>query len=933
MTPAQYQRIGEVFLAATQLDANQRDEYVRSACGSDLAVRDKVAAMLAQHDAPQIDLETPALEASLEIEALLSNLPVPHAEAIPDRLGSYHILELLGQGGMGVVYRAEQQNPKRIVALKAIRHGLYGAKSLQRFALEAEALARLQHPGIAQIFEAGTDGEVDGAAQPYFAMELVEGETLTDFAEHQQLTIRQRVRILTDICDAVQHAHTKGVIHRDLKPGNIIIDAAGRCKVLDFGVARILDVDAPALTGDTDSSQLVGTLQYMSPQQVSGDSRNVDTKCDVYALGVIGYELLAGQPPYDLTGKNIPQASRLIAEAIPKRMSRMDRRLAGDLETIVQKALEKDAEQRYQTAGELAADLRRFLAHEPIVARPQSLAYQVQKFAQRHRIAFVATLAACLAIVVGVVGVIHGGMVAEQERIEAQRQFKIASAINDFLNDDLLSLANPLAEPDGDITVQEALDRASRSVASRFPKRDEVRAAIESTLGQTYMTLGVYSKAELHLKEADSICQSLYREDDPRAFAASAPMVELLRRTGRLDEAESLAERSLDVLKVAKGSQHVDTLNAMDALARVQLVRGEVEEAESLLLQALESIEQIDPDGELAMQLRSGLSDAYKEQGRNDEAAPLNELLLADARERWGDNDARTAIALNNLATLYLRKGLFDDARRLLEEAAQIAEPILGETHPEVLAIKGNLGTTFMNLERYSEAAEVLAITYEQNRRLLGDENMDVIMSGQTLGAVYRYLHRYSEARIVFEETVEAADATLGEQHPQSLFARSYLGLTLVDLEEFESAEVLLRATLKRYRESIGIGHPNTLHAENDLAKLLMLLKRFEEAEAIYQRILSVKIVDAPNIQILRAIFQTGYGRCLTAMERYEESEAQLLSADAFLSQTQWAERKYGRDSIEALIELYEAWGQSEKLGESQARLSGMANPSAAQDQ
>ncbi|HNO77009.1 MAG TPA: serine/threonine-protein kinase [Phycisphaerae bacterium] len=928
MTPAQYQRVSEIFLGAIRLDGAGRDDYLRSACGSDLAVRDKVLAMLAEHDSPKVDLESPVMEASLQIDDLFAHLSTGESEPVPERLGSYQILEVLGKGGMGVVYRAQQKNPKRTVALKAIRHGLSSSKAIQRFALEAEALARLQHPGIAQIFEAGADvGASDrDVKQPFFAMELVEGEPLTHYAETHQLNLRQKVALLAQVCEAVHHAHTKGVIHRDLKPSNILVDATGRSKVLDFGVARVLDDNAATLTAETNPSQLIGTLRYMSPEQVAGDTGHVDTRCDVYALGVIGYELIGGQPPYDLVDMNIPQASRVISDANPQRLSQVERRAAGDLEAIIHKALEKEADRRYPTAGELAADLKRFLANEPVVARPPTLAYQISKFSKRHRLAVMAMLAACLAVVIGIAGLIRGGIIAANERSEAQRQYRIAQAINGFLNDDLLALADPLAEPNGDLTVKEALDRASRSVASRFAKRDEVRAAIEATLGRTYMALGEYAKAEHHLTEAESILHSIYETDDPHALAANGPMIELLRRTGRLDEARTLGEATLDALKESVGLEHVDTLSAMDALGMVLLEQGDFEAAEHLFSQALTTLEQVEPDGELAMRVRGSLSDAYKWQGRIDEATPLNESLAADARERWGENDARTAIALNKLATLYLRKYRFEDARSLFEDAVEIAAPILGDSHPEVLTIKSNLGTTLMNLRRYEEAADLLADTYEQTKQSLGDKNLDVIINGQTLGTAYRYLHRFDDARQVFEETVAAADATLGKEHPQSLYARSYLGLTLIDLREFEAAEPLLQESLQLYRETAGDNHPNTLHAENDLAKLFVEMERFEEAEEIYLRIIAAASDETASANTIRAIFQTAYGRCLTAMERFDDAEAQLIAADNFLSTSRWAEETYGRDAIEALVNLYAQTNQTELLEKHRERLAAIAS-------
>lgn len=924
MTPEQHKRVSEIFLAALRLDAAKREEYVRAECGSDLGVRDRVVAMLTQHVAPRLDLDTPALEASIAIDDLLAGLPASDAATLPSELGPYRIVDVLGTGGMGVVYRAEQQNPKRTVALKAVRPGVVGANSLRRFAHEADVLARLQHPGIAQIFEAGAViGESD-ARQPYFAMELIDGEPLTTYADRNHLTILHRVAMLADICDAVHHAHTKGVIHRDLKPNNILVDRSGRPKVLDFGVARIIDADAKPLTTHTHASQIIGTLPYMSPEQVSGDARDVDTRCDVYALGVVGYELLRGQPPYDMNDKSIPEAARMITESIPPRLGRFARALAGDLETIIHKALEKDPARRYLTAGELGADLRRFLAHEPIVARPPTLGYQLVKFARRHRLAVSALALAGLAIIVGVAGLIRGGMIASKQRSEAQRQVKIARAINDFLNNDLLVLADPMFQPGKDITMKEALDRAARSVASRFPQEDEVRAAIEFTLGRTYMALGDYGAADAHLNQALTLHQLLYDTDDSQALTASESMVTLLRRTGRLDEATALAEQTLEACKKIHGDNHRDTLAALDSLGMVRLERGESDQAEALFKQAIEGLQDVAPGDELLFRVRGNLAGAYKWQGRLDDATPLNESLVAGARTRWGDNDPRTATALNNLATLYLRQGKFAESQPLLEEAIDIASPVLGENHPDVLTFMGNLGTALMNLEAYDEAATLLETVYDRTQQSLGELSAETVMNGQALATVYRYLHRYDEARRIYEQALKAANAALGEQHPQSLYLRSYLGLTLTDLEQYEAAETMMRETVELYRQALGESHLNTLHADNDLATLLVKINRPAEAEAIYERILATSFDESPHAAIARAIFQTGYGRCLTALGRYADAEAQLTAAQTALEDTQWATGAYGREVLNALVELYESWGVPEKLKLSQERLAAL---------
>lgn len=375
-------RLHELFAAACDLEPAARDSFLAASCAGQPELRAELESLLGE------DQVAGAGSALLASGAWLRAEAVGGADrlAAGQRVGRYVIVREIGMGGMGRVYEAEQQEPRRRVALKVIAvGGRIGAQAfVDRFRHEAAILGRLHHPGIAQIYEAGTH-EASGSVVPFIALELVEGESLTQYTKRRRLDLRARIELVARVCDAVAHAHQRGVVHRDLKPANILVDAAGQPKVLDFGVARLLELDGELQTLHTRTGQIIGTLQYMSPEQVSGDPAAVGRPSDVYALGVILYELLTGQPPYDLARRSLPEAARLIQEREPSRIGSSDRRLRGDLETIVARALEKEPARRYASAADLAADLRRFLRDEPIVARPPSTFEQVARFARRNK--------------------------------------------------------------------------------------------------------------------------------------------------------------------------------------------------------------------------------------------------------------------------------------------------------------------------------------------------------------------------------------------------------------------------------------------------------------------------------------------------------------------------------------------------------------------
>ncbi|MCA9300341.1 MAG: serine/threonine protein kinase [Phycisphaerales bacterium] len=767
------------------LPVAERDAALDRLCAGDPDLRRDVEELLALDEQSAGFLEPP-------VDGAGWRAVVHGAAEAPKVIGPYHVLRQVGEGGFGYVYEARQDEPiERRVALKIVKPGMDSEGVLRRFAAERRTLSQLEHANIARVLDAGLvpDGQ-PGAGRPFFAMEFVDGLPITAFAAREGLGIPARLGLVMQVCAAAQHAHTKGIIHRDLKPANILVtmsDGAPVCKVIDYGVAKAL-VDDDSLDGGitaiTNPGAMIGTPLYMSPEQADGSVR-VDTRSDVYAIGVVLYELLCGRTPFDelLSGARDPGRIRSAIESADPptpstRLSRESRAeqgdrgwtpshdssvLRGELDWITMKAIARDPERRYASASALADDLRRYLQNEPVEAGPESRAYRISKYVRRNRVGVVAGSIATAGILSGSVFSIWFGVQAyasreaeQKQREEAEQSAAIAEAVNDFLLDDLLGAVDPTRTADRDITVREALDNAARTVGERFADQPLVEAAIRNTLARTYERIGYPAEAEPHRRRELEIYASVKGEDDVRTITARTSLATTMLMLSRFDEAIDLLTRNMD------------------------LIDGRPEFEKDLFT------------------IRNNLSGAYLELGRFKDAAPILAETLEAKRRDLGDRDPSTLTSAFNLAGLYFSLGEMSEAERLYREAWEGRASVLGEADPKTLSSATMLGRVLGERGEYDEAASIIegALAIAEERLDPGHQEHVRLISAYA--GLLRRQGEFAAAEPYCEEEVRLCETFRGADHTTTLQAMGILAEVRFSLGRFEDALTLIDETRAR---------------------------------------------------------------------------------------------------------------------------------------
>ncbi len=865
MTQDRWRQIQGIFEAASTLEGRDREAYLDASCAEDPLLREEVVSLLRAGDEyGPFDAMASRFAASLSS----SRAEDPEAGA---RIGPYRLLRKIGEGGMGVVYQVERADGQfeQQAALKLVRRGAGASPLLHRFLNERQILARLVHPNIARLYDGGfirpAPGEPDDG-RPYFVMEYVEGTSIDDYCDAHRLDVNARLELFCHVCDAVGYAHRNLVVHRDLKPSNILVTGGGEVKLLDFGVAKLLET-----ASESDSATLtqIGlramTPEYASPEQVR--RAPITTATDVYALGIILYELLSGHRPYRVETLSPGAMERVICEVEPQLPSTMvnrevdtpheeagltpdeigrarassgetlRRRLAGDLDTIVMKALRKEPERRYASAEQFRDDVRRHLQGHPVLARPSTTTYRISKFVRRHRLGAAAAVLIAVSLVTGMIGTTWQARIAADERdharVEAEKAEQVAAFLEDLFNASDPLTASETERPDT-LQLREFLARGAKRVRRDLSAQPAVQARMLNVVGNVYHSLGLYDEAVPLLEESlrirraslgpdhpdvaeslHGLAAALHRKDEfdasharfEEALAISAGSAEardasrarvlvdfalLLRDEGDFDEADRLLQEALDIQRERFGNEHIDVATTLMHLGTVFHYRSDLDPAESYYLEAL----------------------------------ALHRKLLSEGHPTLAES-------LLNTGTFLREKGNVEAAEPLLQEALSVRRRVLGDEHPLTVTAIYELAMLFREKKDYAEAASLFSKVIDLDRNLLGPDHHYVGMDLYELGITLSRMEDYDGAEKAYREALAVVRKTLPYDHPMTANILNGLGFNFVRKGAPAEGEPMLREALQIFRRQVGDEGWRTGMAESTLGHALLLQGRFEEAEPL----------------------------------------------------------------------------------------------------
>lgn len=925
MDEKRWNRICVLFEQANDILPNERLAFLKGACEGDTELLDEVLSLL---------------EADTQVHSILEGVALDTVEVAPlpsligKQIGPFKLAERLGEGGMGAVYVADRidgQYDQR-VAIKLIKRGMDSDQIVRRFKGERQILARLQHPHISKLL----DGGITEEGSPFFAMEYVNGLPINHYCDQHKLSIDDRLALFLDVCSAVQYAHRNLVVHRDLKPSNILVRDDGSVKLLDFGIAKVLDADEDVSILTRTGAKIM-TPEYASPEQVRGEA--ITTATDVYALGIILYELLSGYRPYHLKGKTPIELDRIICQTEPVRPStrigrhsreeaassdtprdisqarntqldRLKRKLSGDLDTICLKALRKEPDRRYQSAEQLAEDIKRHLKGLPVIARNDTLTYRAGKFVQRHR-AGVAISAGVVVLVTTLVGFYTIRLSNERDR--AQLEAETASEVAEFL-ESLFEVADPNASRGEEVTARELLNAGAARIEEDLASQPEVQSRMMMLMSHVYFRLGLYPDATEQAQKALDVMDGLHEGPHSDVAEAQEWLASMMRRNGDYEDAEILYQKALSIQQSLLGEEHPGVASVLRQLAAVNRQKGDYVLAESLYYEALD----------------------------------MQVALL-------GEQHPDVATTKNSLALLLTRTGELELAEIMLREAIGIEEELLGSDHSDVLTMKGNLAGVYREREDHANAELQYRAILKSQKNLLGDEHPDIAVTLRQLAAVMRDKEEYVESEKLYLEALQMRRKLLGENHQRVANTLNSLAILYVRQGELEKAEDAYRQAIDILISQNGEEHPYVAAGMYNLATVLIELGDFAEAESLLQKSMTITQMVLPETHrdrqrpirglasmymkrqqydsaepLLREILtsmkntrpeghryiadaQSDLAACITQLGKYVEAEELLVSGYEVHKEKRGADHGRTLETLERLIELYTVWDRPDE--------------------
>ena len=887
-------------------------------------------------------------------------------------IGPYKLIKAIGAGGMGAVYLAEQQFPvRRQVALKIIKQGMDTEQVIIRFEAERQALALMDHPNIAKVLDAGTTA----SGRPYFVMELVNGVPITRHCNDNRLTVRERLALFVQVCQAIQHAHQKGIIHRDIKPSNVLVanyDGKSVPKVIDFGIAKATGQGLSEQTLLTKIGSVIGTLEYMSPEQAESTGLDIDTRSDIYSLGALLYELLTGTTPLEsadfqkatylevlrkiredeppIPSSRLSQSKETLSATSEQRKTdpgKLPKLIQGELDWIVMKALEKDRTRRYETASGFARDVERYLSGDPVEAGPPSATYRFKKFANKNKVLIGTASAFALILILGVVvstwqavRARRAERAAKIERDRADSEAATAKAVTDFLRDGLLSQASAQQQsgvnekPDPDVKVRTLLDRAAATISTKFSAQPLVEAGVRGTIGNTYRDLNMLAQAQEQYQKAYEVSRKNRGEEDPDTLIALGNLATLAADQGKWPEAAQLHQKVADTMARTLGPDDHRTVAAQQSLAVSYLQLGEYPKAEALLKKVFEQ------------QLRTlGL-----------------------------DNQA-TLDTSDSLASVYRAQGKYKDAEPLLLNGLESYKRISGPNHPFTLREMYGLASIYVGEEKYALAEPLFLKVLEENTKLLGAQHPDTLSTMQAVAGLYGKEGKVAEGLALQEKAHAGYISALGADHPRTLIAEGDLAQNYVRAGQNVKAERTFKDVLSRQIRIMGPGHPSTLMDMSNLAyfyethgnygqaipiqiqikdiatkkfgpqdrnvlvatttlgKDYLALRQYAKAEPPLREALAISLKARPDAW-QRFYTESLLGGALLAQKKYAEAEPHIVNGYEGMKEREpkllSAAKPLLVETGQRVVQLYQSWNKREKAAEWSAKIGAPAADAAA---